>query len=205
MSDTGDGMDEATLKNIFEPFFTTKGAKGTGLGLATVYSIVQQSNGSIDVASAPGKGATIRILLPRIEGTIEPSLEVQPVIPQARESATILVVEDEKEVRTFAVRALASRGYRVLAASDGPEAIAIARAYHERIDILLTDVILPGMNGRELAEYFQTTHTGIKVIYTSGYTQDLITDRGILYQDIAYVPKPYTAEQIVIKVREAIK
>ena len=138
VSDTGDGMDEATLKNVFEPFFTTKGAKGTGLGLATVYSIVQQSNGSIDVASAPGKVATIRILLPRIEGTIEPSLEVKPVVPQARRTATILVVEDEKEVRTFAARVLASRGYRVLAASDGPEAIAIARAYHERIDILLT-------------------------------------------------------------------
>jgi two-component system cell cycle sensor histidine kinase/response regulator CckA len=200
--DTGHGMDEATLKNIFEPFFTTKGTKGTGLGLATVYSIVQQSHGWIDVSSTLGKGTTIHIFLPHAEAAIEPVNDVQPV-NSLRKSTTVLVVEDQEDVRNFVTRVLAEKGYHVLAADDGATAITLAREHHGKIDVLLTDVVLPGMNGPEIANHFKSAHHSIKVIYTSGYTRDLITDRGILPKDIAYLPKPYTAEQIIAKVREA--
>ena len=203
VNDTGHGMDEATLKNIFEPFFTTKGPKGTGLGLATVYSIVEQSNGWIDVASALGKGTTIDIRLPRIEAVVEASHDVQPVKPPSRASTTILLVEDEEEVRNFAAKVLAECGYHVLAAADGAEAITVAQGHHGKIDVLLTDVVLPDMNGRDVADRFKSTHTGIQVIYTSAQTPDLIADRGMLHKDIAYVAKPYSAEQIIAKVREA--
>jgi len=202
--DTGAGMDESTLKNIFEPFFTTKGPnKGTGLGLATVYGIVQQSQGRIDVASQPGKGTTFRIFLPRVEGE---AAEV-PAVSSARRtqgSETILVVEDQEEVREFLVKALTERGYRVLQASDGPKALELSRGHTAAIHVLLTDVILPGMNGRELADQFRTAHPTVRVLYTSGYTQDVIADRGVLHRDVAYISKPYTADEIAAKVREAI-
>jgi CheY-like chemotaxis protein len=204
VSDTGSGMNEETRKSIFEPFFTTKGTKGTGLGLATVYGIVQQSRGRIEVSSELGKGSTFRIYLPRVEGKDE--VRPDPPLTDARPhgTETVLVVEDQEDVRGFAVQSLAARGYRVLQAADASQALAEAERHPGEIAVLLTDVVLPGMNGREMAERLQTVRPGIKVIYTSGYAQDLIADRGVLHQDVNYIAKPYTADQIAARVREAI-
>jgi two-component system cell cycle sensor histidine kinase/response regulator CckA len=203
--DTGVGIDEKTRKNIFEPFFTTKGNKGTGLGLATVYGIVQQNQGWIDVSSAPGKGSTFQVFLPRVNGVEEPVAEVPGKKPATRVPATVLVVEDQEDVRTFVVGALAARGYRVLQAPDGPQALTMARDHAGSIDLLLTDVVLPGMNGREVAESLRLARPTIKLIYTSGYTQDIIASHGVLNPGVTYVPKPYTAEAIVEHVQAALE
>ena len=205
VSDTGSGMDEATRKNIFEPFFTTKGTKGTGLGLATVYGIVQQTRGWIEVISEPGKGATFRVYFPQVEGVDEPITAQPAVVLQSANAETVLVVEDQDDVRTFVVEVLSRRGYEVLQAADGNQALAIAEGHSGKIHVLLTDVVLPGMNGRQLADRFRSVRPDTKVIYTSGYTQDLIADRGVLHRDVNYVPKPYTADQITAKVRAAIE
>jgi len=204
VSDTGAGMSGDTLKNIFEPFFTTKGNHGTGLGLATVYGIIQQCGGCIDVSSAPGRGSSFRVWLPCVEGASQPADGMPTAAARVDSVATVLVVEDQEEVRRFAVRALVECGCLVLAAADGSEAIAMAAGHSGRIDILLTDVVLPGMNGREVADRMVQARPDIKVIYTSGYTQDLIANRGVLYCDVIYLPKPYTTEQIAAKVREAL-
>src|SRR5215831_10004219 len=204
VSDTGIGMDEETRKNIFEPFYTTKGNKGSGLGLATVYGIVQQNQGWIDVSSDLGKGSVFRIYLPRTEGTDKPASSAPVVAAQLNGSETVLVVEDQEEVRSFVVKALAGYGYRVLQAAEGSQALTMAECHSGAIDVLLTDVVLPGMNGRELANRFRIVRPDTKVIYTSGYTQDLIAHRGVLHDDISYIPKPYTADQIAAKVREAL-
>jgi len=206
VTDTGGGMNEETRKNIFEPFFTTKGVKGTGLGLATVNAIVQQSQGWIGVSSEPGKGSTFRIYLPRVEGVAD-AIPAPPPAGAVRlqGSETILVVEDEEEVRAFVVRALAAHGYQVLHAPDGARALELAARHSGAIDVLLTDVVLPGMNGRELAERCRGVRPAIKVLFTSGYTQDLIANRGVLDQDVDYIPKPYTAGEIAAKVREVIQ
>jgi len=204
VSDTGIGMDEETRKNIFEPFYTTKGNKGNGLGLATVYGIVQQNQGWIDVSSGPGKGSVFQIHLPRIEASDEPAPDVSTVASEVSGTETILVVEDQVEVRTFLLNALSSHGYRVLHAADANHALGLAERYSGVIDVLLTDIILPGMNGRELADRFRIGRPNAKILYTSGYTQDLIAQRGVLPDDVSYIPKPYTADQIAAKVREVI-
>jgi signal transduction histidine kinase/CheY-like chemotaxis protein len=203
--DTGVGMDEKTRKNIFEPFFTTKGNKGTGLGLATVYGIVQQNQGWVDVSSEPGKGSTFQVFLPRVNG-VEEAITVAPSgKPAERAPATVLVVEDQEDVRTFVVRALSSRGYRVLQAADGPQALMMAKDHSGVIDLLLTDVVLPGMNGREVAESLRIVRPAMKLIYTSGYTQDIIASHGVLNPGVTYVPKPYTAEAIASHVQAALE
>jgi two-component system, cell cycle sensor histidine kinase and response regulator CckA len=204
MSDTGAGMDEETRKNIFEPFFTTKGSKGTGLGLATVYGIVRQSQGWIDVISKPGQGSIFRIHLPRVDETGAPTSSTPLTRAAPGGSETILVVEDQEEVREFIVNALSDRGYSVLSAADGEHAIELADRHPGVIDVLLTDVVLPGINGREVADHFVAIRPAIKVIFTSGYAQDLIADRGVLHSSVDYIPKPYTADQIVAKVREVV-
>jgi signal transduction histidine kinase/CheY-like chemotaxis protein len=203
-TDNGVGMDQQTLKNIFEPFFTTKGpAKGTGLGLATVYGIVQQSRGWIEAASQPGQGTSFHVYFPRAEG----KAEAAPVAPKpARRVATgtVLVVEDQQEVRDFAVRALLAHGYQVLQAGDALEALTLIETHGGPLHLLLTDVVLPGMNGRELAARIQTTRPRVKVIYTSGYTRDVIAHRGVLEDGLDYIPKPYTADLLAQKVSEAL-
>jgi len=205
--DTGSGMDEKTRKNIFEPFFSTKGTKGTGLGLATVYGIIQQNHGWIEVSSEPGQGTTFQLYLPCVAGDarqVPAPAATEPPAGDTRGSETVLVVEDQDEVREFVVQALANRGFRVLQAADAPQALEVSERHSGSIDLLLTDVVLPGMNGRELAELFRMLRPSIKVIYTSGYTQDIIASRGVQDGDVTYVHKPYSAEAIAVSVREAI-
>ena len=206
VADTGHGMDEQTREHIFEPFFTTKGlARGTGLGLATVYGIVKQSQGWIVVHSEPGKGTTFEIYLPRAAATAEsPEAAAPTKSDPVRGSETVLVVEDQSEVRAFAVRALAAHGYRVLDAVDGPQALALSGQYAGPIHVLLTDVVLPGINGRELADRLKAARPQVVVLYTSGYTDDVIAHRGVLDRNMAFIPKPYTAEELAAKVREVL-
>jgi CheY-like chemotaxis protein len=204
-TDNGVGMDEHTLKHIFEPFFTTKGpAQGTGLGLATVYGIVQQSRGWIEAASTPGQGASFHMYFPCAEG--KPEAAAPASKPPARPAVwgTVLVVEDQQEVRDFAVRALAASGYHVLQASDAMEALTLIETHGGPLHLLLTDVVLPGMNGRELATRIQDTRPRVKVIFTSGYNRDVIAHRGVLEEGLDYIPKPYTADLLVEKVSQAL-
>ena len=207
VADGGIGMDEETKKNIFEPFFTTKGlGVGTGLGLATVYGIVKQSQGWIVLSSQPGQGTSFKIYLPRIAGGFLPPVpEVETVKRAVGGPETVLVVEDQEEVRVFAVRVLKSYGYSVLAAPDGPKAVEIAAHHAGPIDVLLTDVVMPGMNGRRLADQLSANRPEMKVLYTSGYTQDVIAQHGVLDDDVDYLAKPYSPESLAARLREALE
>ncbi|MBN9658454.1 MAG: response regulator [Acidobacteria bacterium] len=205
VSDTGIGMDEETRRRIFEPFFTTKPVgHGTGLGLATVYGIIKQAGGSIWVYSEPGEGTIFKIHLPALE--TEP--ESEPLQPQPAEAPegneTILAVEDQNEVRSFMVAVLEARGYRVLAAGNGEEALKLADRQAGPIDLLLTDVVMPGMNGRALAEKLAARQPGLKVLYTSGYTEAVIVSRGVLEPGLAYLAKPFAPDDLLRKVRQAL-
>ncbi|MBS1854584.1 MAG: transporter substrate-binding domain-containing protein [Acidobacteria bacterium] len=201
--DSGQGMDEEVRSHIFEPFFTTKGTKGTGLGLATVYGIVQQSRGTIDVSSQPGYGTAFHIHLPCVNpdpAPAHPSVTSQP----PRGSGTILVVEDQEAVREFASRTLRSRGFQVLEAADGWEALTLASRHPDPIDVLLTDVVLPGINGKDLATRLRGARPKIRIIYTSGYDQNLVSQEGVIQPGVAYLPKPFTVDQIADKVHEVM-
>jgi PAS domain S-box-containing protein len=205
ISDTGLGMDSETQAHIFEPFFTTKGVRGTGLGLSTVYGIVKQSGGFIWVESQPGRGSSFRIHLPRVSEIAE-AVEA-PATPVARpESAseTVLVVEDEANVRHLAREYLQQIGYSVLEAADSTEALEISAAYQGAIHLLLTDVIMPGMNGRELAQRFCAQRPGAKVIFMSGYTENAIGHNGTLDNGIVLLQKPFTLAALKTKVREML-
>jgi two-component system cell cycle sensor histidine kinase/response regulator CckA len=202
VTDTGVGMSDEILQKIFEPFFTTKPlGVGTGLGLATVYGIVEQSGGFIRVSSRPGEGTTFRIHLPRIEQI--------PEAPDSRLSAparlpgseTVLVVEDQDDVRKLALGILKKSGYRLLEAANGPEAILVAGAFPESIDLLVTDVIMPGMTGRELATRLQSVRPKLKVLYTSGYSAEVIAHEGVLDGGVSYLAKPFVPADLAAKVR----
>ncbi|MBZ5703634.1 MAG: PAS domain S-box protein [Acidobacteriia bacterium] len=202
VSDTGCGMDAETRTHIFEPFFTTKElGKGTGLGLSIVYGVVKQSNGYIWVYSEPGQGTTIKIYLPRVEESPE------PIAPQRSEAAlpggaeTILLVEDEESLRKMARVFLENKGYTILEAKNGQEAVEIARQYRGPIHLLLTDVIMPGMSGRELAEALAASRAGIKLLYMSGYTDELVTQQGILNPGMRLLEKPFTRDSLLGRVR----
>jgi signal transduction histidine kinase len=206
VSDTGHGMDEETKQHIFEPFFTTKGlAKGTGLGLATVYGIVKQSQGWIQVQSEIAKGTSFEVYLPQteVDDAADENRSSGGAIP--RGSETVLVVEDQAEVRAFAVSALTAHGYHVIDAADGMQALTLSESYVGPIHVLLTDVVLPGMNGRELADQIKSIRPEVAVVYTSGYTDDAIAHRGVLDVGAAFIPKPYTTDAVAAKVREALK
>jgi PAS domain S-box-containing protein len=203
VSDTGVGMDRETRERIFEPFFTTKEkGHGTGLGLSTVYGIVKQSGGYIWVYSEPGRGTSFKIYLPRVSAPAEPlpAGEAAPVSVGGAE--TILLVEDEESVRALVRRTLEARGYRVLEAADGWEAVEIVRT--QPIDLLLTDMVLPGFGGREVAARIHDIHPLAKVLYTSGYTDDVIVRRGLMERGAAFLEKPFTPSVLARKVREVL-
>src|ERR1700733_1719192 len=207
ISDTGFGMDSETQSHIFEPFFTTKGPKGTGLGLFTVYGIVKQSGGYIWVYSEPGKGSTFKIYLPRVAETVEsPAQIVVPADSVAAEpgTETILLVEDEANLRYLARQYLEKQGYRVIEAADGAVAMQIAVAHEGMIHLLLTDVIMPGMNGRELAQRISEIRPNTKVLYMSGYTENVIGRNGTLDAGIRLLQKPFTLRDLNSRVREVL-
>jgi len=206
ISDTGSGMDADTQTHIFEPFFTTKGPKGTGLGLSTVYGIVKQSEGYIWVYSEPGKGTTFKIYLPRVSATGE-AITIQPAVnlaatPHGQE--TILLVEDEKNLRDLGRQYLEKQGYTVLDAADGASALQVSGSYPGPIHLLLTDVIMPGMNGRELAQRITALRPETKVLYMSGYTENAIGHNGTLDAGITLLQKPFTLPALKAKVREVL-
>jgi two-component system, cell cycle sensor histidine kinase and response regulator CckA len=205
VSDTGIGMDAATLPRIFEPFFTTKGpGQGTGLGLSTVYGIVRQSGGTIWVESQPGRGTTFRVCLPVFAEPVVPAVaEVAPP-PVAPGWETVLVVEDEPDVRELACEILRGRGYTVLEAGSPDLAMRVAEAHSGTIHLLLTDVVMPGASGRDLADRLTPLRPKLKVLYMSGYTDHAIVHQGALDPSVAYIPKPFTPDEIARKVRAVL-
>jgi two-component system cell cycle sensor histidine kinase/response regulator CckA len=205
VSDSGCGMDRDTLPHIFEPFFTTKGlARGTGLGLATVYGIVKQNNGFIKVYSEPGLGTTFKIYLPRHASKAEQVGGDGPATPAARGNETILLVEDEPAILSMTTIMLERFGYRVLTAATPGEAIHLAREHAGEIHMLMTDVIMPEMNGRDLARNVVSLYPDLKRLFMSGYTADIIAHHGVLEEGIYFIQKPFSAQQLAARVREAL-
>jgi PAS domain S-box-containing protein len=205
VTDSGTGIDEATQKRLFEPFFTTKElGKGTGLGLATVYGIVKQSHGSISVYSEVGTGSSFKIYLPATPAAPgEPaSAEAAPVSLVGTE--TVLVVEDHVDARAVIGEMLRRHGYTVVEATSGPDAIAKSRRHEGAIHVLLTDVVMPGMSGRRVAELLHVDRQDLRVIYMSGYTDDAIVHHGVLDAGLAFVQKPFTAEALLRKIRDVL-
>ena len=205
VSDNGCGMDKETMVNVFEPFYTTKKeGQGTGLGLATVYGIVKQNNGFINVYSEPGQGTTFKLYLPRYvdeDGETEND-EPEPEVKRGVE--TILIAEDQVEVLDLSQIALEMLGYKVLKANGADQALRLAMEYEKDIDLLLTDVVMPGINGRELAERILAVKPGLKCLFMSGYTADVIARQGILEQGVKFISKPFSVRDLAAKVREVL-
>jgi len=204
VTDSGTGIDQETLPHIFEPFFTTKEVgKGTGLGLATVYGVVKQSGGYIWVSSEPGKGTEFKIYLPQVHEEIS-AIPSSAFTGSLQGTETILLVEDEESLRKLTHAFLQSQGFRVLVAQDGAEAIRLEREHSGGIHLLLTDVIMPGMNGRALADALQLRHPEMRILYMSGYTDSFIAAHGVLDRGKALLSKPFTEEDLIKKVREVL-
>ncbi len=205
VGDTGCGMDQETRERLFEPFFTTKEpGKGTGLGLATVYGIVQQSGGSIWVYSEPGEGTTFRIYLPRVSEPAAERSTPRPAAEPSRGDETILVVEDQEVVRKVVERILGASGYRVVTVADGDAAIEICAGRREPVGLLVTDVVLPGMTGLELVDRLRESCPELRVLLMSGYTEDAVLRRGGLEPGTAFIAKPFTATELAARVRAAL-
>jgi CheY-like chemotaxis protein len=205
--DNGCGMDEAVVSRIFEPFYTTKATgKGTGLGLATVYGIVKQSDGYIRVQSAPGGGTSITVYLPEADSE-ECAAKEEPRSPVSGEltgKETILLVEDEEMVRELAVESLQGYGYAILQAPNGNEALSICESHMGKIDLLITDLVMPGMNGIELSRKFGDSHPGVPVLFMSGYAEDALEDLGHMAERQSFLQKPITPTRLSRKVREML-
>jgi two-component system cell cycle sensor histidine kinase/response regulator CckA len=203
VSDTGTGMDEAARQRIFEPFFTTKPpGKGTGLGLATVYGVVKQSGGHVAVDSTPGRGTTFKIYLPRLEEAAQTTSTMSAAAATGAE--TILVVEDEDDVRHMATRMLTSAGFTVLPARSADEALRLIALHEHQIHLMLTDMVMPTMSGPDLAARLATSRPEIKVLYTSGYTDDAFLHRAVSEDATDFIGKPYTKAELTRKVRETL-
>jgi two-component system cell cycle sensor histidine kinase/response regulator CckA len=205
VTDTGHGIDAATLSRIFEPFFTTKPqGRGTGLGLATVYGIVKQSGGSIGVYSEPGQGTTFKIYLPRVNAPPE-RVERRPAARQITGSGTVLVVEDEESVRALILTVLKQAGYRILEARDGAEALAICDRHQGTIHLVITDIVMPEVSGRELAERVKTKRPEVKLLFMSGYTDNAMVQQGTLESDMPFLQKPFTPGALAGKVKALLE
>lgn len=203
--DSGTGIDPDTLTHIFEPFFTTKEVgKGTGLGLATVYGVVKQSGGYIWVESEPGHGASFQIFLPRVDEPTADIAATTPVDETVGGSETILLVEDSEALRKLTRSFLESHGFKVLVAQDGEEALEVEARHSGKIDLLLTDVVMPGINGRALAERLLPKQLGMRVLYISGYTDSFVARHGVLEEGMVLLHKPFTEEVLIRKVREVL-
>jgi CheY-like chemotaxis protein/two-component sensor histidine kinase len=203
VSDTGYGMDEQQQNRIFEPFFTTKEeTKGTGLGLATVYGLVKQHHGSIRVYSEPGLGSTFRVYLPAVETA--PETTEKPGPPTTRGDETVLVVEDDPAVLKYTRKALENQGYTVLTACNPEEALAHARDSARRVDLLLTDVVMPEMNGAQLHEQLSAILPHLGVLYMSGYTGNVIARHGVLKEGIDFIQKPFDAMELAGRIRQLL-
>jgi PAS domain S-box-containing protein len=207
VTDTGEGITEEIRQHLFEPFFTTKEhGRGTGLGLSSVYGIVRQSEGRIEVESEPGKGATFSIYLPAIDASsvIEPVAEALITTPRLRASGTVMVVEDQDEVRRLIVTVLEAEGFNVLEAAGGDAALSLSRRYSETIHLLITDLIMPGMTGKQVADLLVPLRPGMKVLYISGYSGDVLTRRGVPAPDFPYLVKPFTPQTLSTRVHEVL-
>jgi CheY-like chemotaxis protein len=206
LSDTGVGIPAEHLPRIFEPFFTTKErGKGTGLGLPTAYGIVRQSGGQIFVYSEPGQGTTFKIYFPEHASGEDQTAEPAKELRELTGSETILLVEDDNDVRQFAATVLKSRGYKVLEAADAADALQIGRNYEGPIDLLVTDVVMPGMNGPKLSSELMRIRPGLRVLYISGYTENAVAHHGVLKTGVEYLAKPFSPGELAHKVREVIE
>ena len=207
VTDTGEGIPEEIRQHLFEPFFTTKEqGRGTGLGLSSVYGIVRQSGGWIEVQSEPGKGTTFSIYLPAVDSSsvIERVPEASTAEPRGRASGTVMVVEDQEEVRRLIVAVLEAEGFKVLEAAGGDAALALSRRYSETIHLLITDMIMPGMSGKQIADQLGPLRPGMKVLYISGYSGDILTRRGVSEPDFPYLVKPFTPQTLSARVHEVL-
>jgi CheY-like chemotaxis protein len=204
-SDDGSGMDKELQSHIFEPYFTTKElGKGTGMGLATVFGAVKQNNGYINVYSEPGLGTTFSIYLPRHENDVSETLRAVAPLHIPRGQETILLVDDEPTIQDIATTMLESLGYSVLTAGTPAEAIQLAREHDGEIHLLVTDVVMPVMNGRNLAEEIQPLYPHMKQLFMSGYTADVIAPRGVLDEGVQFIQKPFSLLDLAIKVHKVL-
>jgi CheY-like chemotaxis protein len=206
VTDTGTGMPSEVIERAFDPFYTTKGVgKGTGLGLSQVFGFVKQSGGHVKIYSEPGVGTTVKLYLPRHFGEAEVAgTPLAPdALPRAKGDEIILVVEDEEGVRHMSVDALRELGYVVVQASDANQALTVLEI-QPRIDLLFTDIVMPDMNGRVLSDRAREARPGLKVLYTTGYTRNAIVHNGMLDHDVAFLAKPFTVQQLALKVREVL-
>jgi CheY-like chemotaxis protein len=204
VSDTGLGMEKKILDHVFEPFFSTKDkSKGTGLGLAMVYGTVKQHDGYIWAYSEPGKGTTFKIYFPLLDATVQTFPQDDQAPPDTGEE-TILVVEDDPSIRNMTEKILSRKGYHVLTAAGGTECLEFLERLDRPVDVLLTDVIMPDMNGKELFSKVEKKFPGLKVIYMSGYTDDIIAHHGVLSGDVHFLQKPFSIQDVASKIRSVL-